>query len=55
MIVLNSLNEKGSGFEVDTNKVVILKKNKAKVELPLLSKFQTAHKILDELLNLYTS
>jgi phosphopantothenoylcysteine decarboxylase/phosphopantothenate--cysteine ligase len=55
MIIVNSLNEKGSGFEVDTNKVVILKKNKTKVELPLLSKFQTAHKILDELLNLYTS
>jgi phosphopantothenoylcysteine decarboxylase/phosphopantothenate--cysteine ligase len=53
LIVLNSLKEKGSGFEVDTNKVIILKKDKTKVDLPLSSKFQTAHKIIDELLNLY--
>jgi phosphopantothenoylcysteine decarboxylase/phosphopantothenate--cysteine ligase len=53
LIVLNSLKESGSGFEVDTNKVVIIGKDKSKIELPLMSKFQTAHKIIDELLKLY--
>lgn len=53
LIVLNSLKESGSGFEVDTNKVIIMGKDKSKIELPLMSKFQTAHKILDELLKLY--
>lgn len=49
LLVLNSLNEEGSGFEVNTNKVTILSPDGNIIELPLLSKFQTAHKILDEL------
>jgi phosphopantothenoylcysteine decarboxylase/phosphopantothenate--cysteine ligase len=49
MIVLNSLQDAGSGFEVDTNKVTIIHKDGSQVESPLQSKFQTAHKILTEL------
>jgi phosphopantothenoylcysteine decarboxylase / phosphopantothenate---cysteine ligase len=47
MIVLNSPG-KESGFEVDTNKVTIIKQNGKSVNLPLLSKFQVANKILTE-------
>jgi len=47
MIVLNSPG-KESGFEVDTNKVTLLKQDGKSVKLPLLSKFQVANKILTE-------
>ncbi len=47
MIVLNSPG-KESGFEVDTNKVTIIKKDGKTIKLPLLSKFQVANKILTE-------
>ena len=49
MIVLNSLKDKRSGFEFDTNKVTLIKKNGKTIKLPLQSKFQIANKILDEL------
>lgn len=52
MIVLNSLSEKGSGFEVDTNIVHIIKPNSEKVTFPLQSKFQIANKIIDEIIKL---
>ena len=48
MIVLNSPG-KEIGFEVDTNKVTIIKQNGRQVRLPLLSKFQVANRILNEL------
>jgi phosphopantothenoylcysteine decarboxylase/phosphopantothenate--cysteine ligase len=50
MIVLNSLNEKGAGFEEDTNKVSLIKKTGKLKKLPLLSKFQTANYILSEII-----
>lgn len=53
MIVLNSLNEKGAGFEFDTNKVTIIRKDGYKKELPLLSKFQTANYILSQINDLF--
>jgi len=49
MIVLNSLNEKGAGFELNTNKITILNKEGNKTDFPLQSKFQTANCILSEL------
>jgi len=52
MIVLNSLNDKKSGFEYDTNRVTIIKKSGKAVKLPLQSKFQIANKILSELTKL---
>ncbi len=53
MIVLNSLREEGSGFEFDTNKITIIKKEGEKKDFPLQSKFQTANKILSEILTLF--
>jgi phosphopantothenoylcysteine decarboxylase / phosphopantothenate---cysteine ligase len=47
MIILNSLQDKNSGFEYDTNQVTIYRKETKPLHLPLMSKFQTAHKILD--------
>lgn len=49
MIVLNSANKKGSGFEFDTNQVVIIKQKGKPVSLPLMSKFQTANHIISEI------
>lgn len=48
IIVLNSPG-KESGFEVDTNKVTIIKQDGKQIKLPLLSKFQVANKILSEI------
>ncbi len=52
MIILNSLKEKGTGFEGDTNKVTILRKEGKAVKLPLQSKFQVANKILSEIIKI---
>ena len=50
MIVVNSPG-KETGFEVDTNKVTLLKMDGKTIKLPLLSKFQVANKILSEAKN----
>ena len=52
LIVLNSLENEGAGFEGSTNKITIIDKNGRKKEYPLLSKFQTANNILSEIKNL---
>lgn len=44
-IVLNQLNEKGSGFHVDTNRVVLLSRSGSEEELPLMSKASVAEAI----------
>lgn len=49
MIIANSLNEKGAGFGVDTNSVTIITSDQEK-SLGVLSKDETAEKILDEIL-----
>ncbi len=55
LIVLNSLKDKESGFEFDTNKITIIHKTGKTIELPLMSKFQAAHKILSEILECINS
>ena len=50
MIVLNSLKNPESGFEVDTNQITIIHRDGNQVKFPLLSKFQTANKIISEIL-----
>lgn len=50
MIVLNSLEDAGAGFEHDSNKISIITKNQFK-QYPLLSKFVTANNILTEIKN----
>ncbi len=52
MIVLNSLKDKKSGFEFDTNKIKIMHKNGKKLDFPLKSKFQSANNILSEILKI---
>ncbi len=49
MIVLNSLKEEGAGFEFDTNKITVIKKDGKINSYPLTDKFQTANFILTEL------
>ncbi len=52
MIVLNSLKDKSSGFETDTNKIKVIHKSGKKFDFPLKSKFQTANDILSEILKI---
>jgi phosphopantothenoylcysteine decarboxylase/phosphopantothenate--cysteine ligase len=47
MMVLNSPGE-DTGFESDTNKVIIIKRDGKSTKIPLLSKFQVANKILSQ-------
>lgn len=51
MIVANNLKVEGAGFGVDTNVVTLITKNDVK-QLPIMSKEEVAHKLLDELLTL---
>lgn len=52
MVVVNSPDKIGSGFEFDTNKVSVIKRDKSRTDFELQSKFQTANCILSEILNL---
>ena len=49
MIVLNSLNDKGAGFSVDTNKVTILDKAGDKTVYELKTKVEVAKDIVDQI------
>jgi len=51
MIILNSLKDKKSGFEFDSNKITILNKSGRVTKLSLMSKFSAANKILTEIIN----
>lgn len=48
-IVLNSLQDKGAGFNVDTNKIRIVRKDESSTEFDLKSKNEVAKDILNEL------
>lgn len=52
MIVANNVAQEGSGFSVDTNRVVILKKDGTNKEYPLLSKEKVAEEVLKEAMGL---
>jgi phosphopantothenoylcysteine decarboxylase/phosphopantothenate--cysteine ligase len=49
-IVLNSLNDQGAGFRVDTNKITIIDKE-SETHFPLKSKKEVATDIIDRLVN----
>lgn len=53
MIIFNDVTKKGSGFEVDTNKVIIIDRKK-EIRLPLMSKDAVADEILNRLVELKT-
>lgn len=48
LLVVNDVGAKDSGFEVDTNRVIILASDGARLEVPLASKDAIAHRLLDE-------
>ena len=50
-IVLNSLQEKGVGFQTDTNKISIIDKNGEKIDFPLKNKKAVANDIINKLIN----
>ncbi|MDE2787111.1 MAG: bifunctional phosphopantothenoylcysteine decarboxylase/phosphopantothenate--cysteine ligase CoaBC [Chloroflexota bacterium] len=47
LIVANDITEEGSGFGVDTNRVVLIDRELAVERLPLLTKYEVGHRILD--------
>ena len=51
MIVFNNVTEPGAGFDVDTNKVVLIDRQKEK-DLPLMSKDSVADAILDRFIQM---
>ena len=53
MIVANDITQADSGFDVDTNRVVIIDKKGKAEELPLMSKREVAEKILDRVKELF--
>ncbi|MBX3005349.1 MAG: bifunctional phosphopantothenoylcysteine decarboxylase/phosphopantothenate--cysteine ligase CoaBC [Anaerolineales bacterium] len=48
MIVANDVSAQDAGFEVDTNRVILLSKDGAQDELPLMSKYEVAYKVLEK-------
>jgi len=52
MIVANDVTMEGAGFGVDTNIVKLIKRGGSRIDLPVMSKENVAHKILDEVLSI---
>ncbi len=52
LIAANDITAPDSGFNVDTNKVIILDRDGGVEDLPLLSKYEVAHRILDRVVGL---
>lgn len=55
LIVVNNLNEPGSGFAVSTNRVAVIGRDEKMEELPLMEKWELAHHILDRVVPLLHS
>jgi phosphopantothenoylcysteine decarboxylase/phosphopantothenate--cysteine ligase len=52
LIVANDITDPDSGFGRDTNRVVLIDRELRVEELPLLSKYQVSHRILDRVVSL---
>ena len=52
LIVANDITEEGSGFGVDTNRVVLIDRELEVERLPLLTKYEVGHRILDRVATL---
>ena len=50
LIAANDITAEDSGFNVDTNRVVILDRHGDAEELPLMTKYQVGHRILDRVM-----
>ena len=48
LLVVNDVTEQGAGFEHDTNRVVVLAADGARVDVPLATKAEVADRLLDE-------
>jgi phosphopantothenoylcysteine decarboxylase/phosphopantothenate--cysteine ligase len=55
LICANDVSEQGSGFDVDTNRVLLVRKHGKEEWLPELSKDAAADRILDEVVSLLSS
>jgi phosphopantothenoylcysteine decarboxylase / phosphopantothenate---cysteine ligase len=51
-IIANDVTRAGAGFDVETNIITLITKDKEPAELPLMSKLEAAHSILDEVARL---
>ncbi len=49
LIIANDVTKAGSGFDVDTNEVLIIDKNESILHLPLLSKIEVSEKVWDKI------
>ena len=54
LFVANDVTAEGAGFGVDTNKVTILDRDGGTEDLPLMTKYEVAHQILDRVAGLLT-
>ena len=54
LFVGNDVTQDGSGFGVDTNKVIFVYRNEDVEEMPLMTKAEVAEKILDRVAGLFT-
>ena len=52
MIVLNSLNNKGAGFENDTNKITIIDRDNQVIDFKLKEKSEVAKDIISNIVKL---
>ena len=50
LIAANDITEEDSGFNVDTNRVAILGRDGTEEELPLLTKYEVGHRLLDRVM-----
>jgi len=52
LIVANDVSQSDAGFEVDTNRVLLIQRDKAVQSLPLMTKRAVADRVLDEVIRL---
>lgn len=55
LIAANDITAPDSGFNVDTNRVILIDRDGGTEELPLLSKYEVGHRILDRVVGLLSS
>jgi len=55
LIAANDITAPDSGFNVDTNRVILIDRDGGAEELPLLSKYEVGHRILDRVVGLLSS